>query len=160
MASAPAAKAEYYSGGVGTHKFNVQISGVNSTWYNHIKAGVNSWNGIPASRPSITVLDPTPSRVATAGSYSATWYGLYTPTLTRENRAFTIKVNARTLTRDAGSNLTSWARSTSTHEFGHALSQADNPSTPSLSIMKHSRDRTRITPYNYDINGVRSVYNL
>lgn len=152
--------ATYYSGGVGTHIFNVQITGVNSTWYNHIKSGVNSWNNIAAPRPKITVLDPTPSRTATAASYSATWYGLYTPGGTRANRTFVIQLNTRTLSRDAGTNLSSWARGTSTHEFGHALSQADNPATTSLSIMKHNRDRTRMSPYLYDIEGVRDAYNL
>lgn len=160
LASALPSHATYYSGGVGTHQFNVQISGTNSTWYARIKAGVNSWNNIAAPRPKITVLDPTPARQATASSYSSTWYGLHAPTLTRANMAFTIKINTRTLARDAGSNLTSWARSTATHEFGHALSQADNPSTTQLSIMKHNRNRTRVLPYSYDITGVRNAYNL
>lgn len=158
--SAVPSNATYSSGGVGTHIFNVQITGVNSTWYNHIKSGVNSWNNVAAPRPKITVVDPTPSRTATAASYSATWYGLYTPGGTRTNRTFKIQLNTRTLARDAGTNLSSWARGTSTHEFGHALSQADNPSTSSLSIMKYNRDRTRMSPYLYDIEGVRDAYNL
>lgn len=160
LASALPSNATYWSAGVGTHIFNVQITGINSTWYDHIKSGVNSWNNVGAPRPKITVLDPTPSRTATAGSYTATWYGHYDAGGTRANRTFTIRLNTRTLSRDAGTNLSSWARGTSTHEFGHALSQADNPSTTSLSIMKYTRDRTRMSPYVYDTEGVRDAYNL
>lgn len=154
------ASGTYYSGGVGSHRFNVQITGVNSTWYTHIKAGSDAWTNWGPADTRITVVDPTPGRTATAASYSATWYGLYSPAGTRANRTFTIQLNTRTLERDAGTQLTSWARGTSTHEFGHALSQADNPNTSSLSIMKHSRDRTRLVPYTYDIEGVRDAYNL
>jgi hypothetical protein len=53
-----------------------------------------------------------------------------------------------------------YKQSTIVHEFGHALSLADNPSEKQ-SIMRHDRNRnTIIKPQQDDIKGVKSYYGL
>jgi len=92
--------------------------------------------------------------VATAGSYSSlAWYGLYSP-------GYTIQINAYTITRDAPSAYaTNWYLSTTTHEFGHALSLYDDPVTTLTSLMKSSRDRSTVgSPTGYDTANVKACY--
>ncbi len=79
----------------------------------------------------------------------------------RSSRSFQIKVNATTLWRDTKSipKYDKWVRSTTTHELGHALSLADNPNTSKVSLMKHSRDRSKVqTPQPYDKSEVKRIY--
>ncbi|CAL9547258.1 hypothetical protein SUDANB121_04380 [Nocardiopsis dassonvillei] len=153
------AHADYYSGGVGTTRFTVRYGAVNDTWIGFFNTGRSNWNNTTNTNISITRTTSTSvNRVMTAGRYTENWYGLYSPSGTRANRSFTIRINARRLSEDSGSNMTAWCRSTSLHELGHALSLADNPNTTRLSVMKHSRDRTRITPYAYDTAEVRRIY--
>ena len=90
------------------------------------------------------------------------WYGLYTPksqnTSYYSGRYFTIQINSRTINQ-AASNLSSFIRSVTVHELGHALSLADNPNTTSTSIMKYSRNRNSlVSPTPYDRNNVSARY--
>lgn len=157
-AVATPASATYYSGGMPTRSFNVKPSGINDTWVGFLDTSRANWNGSGAG----TSIGRSSSAAAvfTAGRYSASWYGLYTPHGIRGiNRTFTIQVNARTLEADSGSNFTKWILSTSTHELGHALSLADNPNTSSSSLMKHSRNRTTLQkPTSYDVSEVQRIY--
>ncbi|GAA1458777.1 hypothetical protein NE857_27595 [Nocardiopsis exhalans] len=153
------AHADYYSGGVGTTRFTVRYGAVNDNWIGYFNTGRINWNNTSNTNISITRTTSTSvNRVITAGRYTENWYGIYSPSGTRANRSFSIRINARRLAEDSGSNMSAWCRSTSLHEFGHALSLADNPNTTRLSVMKHSRDRTRITPYAYDTAEVRRIY--
>ncbi len=42
--TAAPASADYYSGGVATPRFSVQITGVNSTWNTYLKHGITAWS--------------------------------------------------------------------------------------------------------------------
>ncbi len=59
-----------------------------------------------------------------------------------------------------GGTFATWAKFTSTHELGHGLSLADNPSTTMASVMKYvSSTATPGTyPRTYDINEVARIY--
>jgi hypothetical protein len=153
------AHATYYSGGMPGTKFNVKYVGVNDTYVGLFNDARSRWNKTTNTNVSIGKTT-TAAASMTAGRYSATWYGLYTPSGVRSiNRAFTIQVNARTLQSDSGSNFTKWIASTSTHELGHGLSLADNPGTSRASLMKHDRNRTTVyAPQAYDIEEVRRIY--
>lgn len=117
------------------------------------------WNNTSGTGVSIGK-SSSAAATMTAARYSQDWYGLYTYSGLRSlGRSFTIKVNARSLSEAAGSNLSKWIASTSTHELGHALSLKDNPDTTKASLMKHSRNRTTvIKPQSYDISEVKRIY--
>jgi hypothetical protein len=151
------AQADYYSGGMPSRTFNYRTHGINPTWVSIYDTANIRWN----QRVSSHIGRSTSARAdATAGSYSQSWYGQYSPHGVRAiNRTFTIKVNVRTLSRDGGSHFSDWCYSTTTHEIGHALSLTDDPHTSSASIMKHNRNRTTSQlPTSYDISEVNRIY--
>jgi len=156
-AGAPA-QADYYSGGMPGRSFNVKTVGINNTWVGIFDAGRNRWNNAGVS--ANIGRSSSAAATFTAGSYSASWYGLYTPHGVRSiNRTFGIQVNVRTLQADAGSHFSQWCYSTTTHEVGHSLSLADDPNTSAASIMKHNRNRTTSQfPTAYDSSEVRRIY--
>lgn len=158
IGGASAANADYFAGGMPSRKNSVKYVGVNSSYVNQFDNARFRWNGAVSG---VTFGKSNAAKnTMTAGRYSASWYGYYTATGPRNSsRTFTIQVNARTLSRDAGSNLTKWIASTTTHELGHALSLADNPNTSKSSLMKHSRNRsTIISPQSYDVSEVNRIY--
>lgn len=159
FASVVPAHADYYSGGMPSTKFTVRYVGVNPTWTKHFDDSRTRWNNTSGTGVKIGKSSGAAATM-TAARYDQSWYGLYSPSGIRNiNRAFTIKVNAKKLSADAGSNLSKWIDSTSTHELGHALSLADNPNTSKASLMKHSRNRTTvIKPQSYDISEVKRIY--
>ncbi|MEU9758675.1 hypothetical protein [Streptomyces sp. NPDC047985] len=152
------AHADYYSGGMPSPKFNVKDVGINPTWVGFLDTGRKNWNNAKAG--ASIGRKSSAKATFTAGRYSQSWYGLYSPSGLRPiNRIFSIKVNARTLSRDAGSKMTEWSRSTTTHELGHALSLDDNPKTKKASLMKHSRNRATVQkPLAYDVSEVKRIY--
>jgi hypothetical protein len=154
------ASAHYYSGGVGTSRFSVEITGVNPTWYGHLQHGVTAWNNTYSSSGALLGITGTSNKEMTAGNYSTTWLGQYSPSGTRANRTFLIRANARRIAEMEGSTFSTWARFTSTHELGHALSLADNPNTTSASVMKYvaSSGTPGTTPRTHDINDVAATY--
>lgn len=154
----PTSHATYYSGGMPARSFNIQAVGINSVWVGHLDTARSNWN---SSGAGVSIGRTSNSKATfTAAHYAQTWLGLYAPSGVRGvNRVFSIKVNARTLNASAGSNLSQWIRSTSTHELGHALSLADNPSTSASSLMKHDRNRATLTkPTSYDVAEVKRIY--
>lgn len=157
-AGALPANADYYSGGMPGRSFAVKPVGINDTWIGFLDTARGNWNSAGAGA-SIT-RSSSAAATFTAGRYSASWFGLYSPSGIRGiNRTFQIQVNARTLQESAGSNFTAWILSTCTHELGHALSLADNPNTTSSSLMKHSRNRTTVQkPQSYDVSEVKRIY--
>jgi len=159
LTTALPAHATYYSGGMPGTTFNVKYVGVNDTYVHLFNDARSRWNKTTSTGVSLGRSSSAAASM-TAGRYSASWYGLYSPSGVRGiNRAFKIQVNARTLQRDSGSNFTKWIASTSTHELGHGLSLADNPGTGRASLMKHSRNRTTVyAPQAYDIEEVRRIY--
>ncbi|WP_234342732.1 hypothetical protein [Streptomyces sp. NRRL B-3648] len=156
--SAPA-HATYYSGGMPKRSFSVKTVGINGEWVKYFDTARGNWNraGVGANIKRSSSAKPS----FTAGNYSQSWYGLYAPSGSRAHRSFQIKVNATTLWRDTKNipKYDKWVRSTSTHELGHGLSLADNPNTSKVSLMKHSRDRSRVqTPQPYDKSEVKRIY--
>lgn len=159
LVMAAPASADYYSGGMPSRSWNVRAVGINDTWIGFLDTGRSRWNSTSAG----TSIGRSTSAASTftAGRYTGqSWYGLYSPSGIRGiNRTFAIQVNAYTIERDSGSNMTAWCRSTTTHELGHGLSLADNPSTTSSSLMKHSRNRATVgSPTSYDISEVLRIY--
>lgn len=160
MAIAPSAQAvTYVCSGTGypSRTFNVKYGSVNSTWQGYFDTARNRWNNSGAGAS----IGKSSSAAASmnAGSYSADWLGLYTPTWVVQITSFNIKVNTRTLSLSAGSNFAAWAMSTATHELGHALRLNDNPATSSVSLMKHSRDRVAVgAASGYDVANVKACY--
>lgn len=158
LGGASVAHADYFSPGMPSKKNSVRYVGVNPTYVNHFDNGRFRWNsavsGVTFGKSNAA------KNTMTAARYSASWYGYYTAYGPRNSsRTFTIQVNARTLSRDAGGNLSNWIASTTTHELGHALSLADNPNTSKSSIMKYSRNRaTMISPQPYDVSEVNRIY--
>lgn len=158
IGGASVANADYFAGGMPSRKNSVKYVGVNSWYVNQFDNARFRWNGAVSG---VTFGKSNAAKnTMTAGRYSASWYGYYTATGARNSsRTFTIQVNARTLSRDSGSNMTNWVASTTTHELGHALSLADNPNTSKSSLMKHSRNRsTIIGPQAYDVSEVVRIY--
>lgn len=151
------ALADYYSGGMPSRTFAVRMVGINDTWVNCFWHGAGYYNGNAGARISQT---PGAASTFTAGRYSQSWYGLYSPHGIRGiNRTFDIQVNARRLQEDSGSNMTNWMKSTCAHEVGHSLSLDDNPNTTRASLMKHNRDRgTMIYPQPYDLEEIERIY--
>lgn len=158
VASAVPAQATYYDGGMPRSHFSFQAQGVNDVWKNYFSRAAQRWSNNTAMDADIGFVTISGNKM-TAANYSQSWYGMYTPYGIRSLRTFLIQVNSRTLIVDGGSNSSLWIASTSTHELGHALSLADNPSTTRASLMKHSRNRTLIiSPQSYDVDEVNRIY--
>lgn len=158
--SASPAAATYYSGGMPSINWNYRVHGVNPTWVEFFDTGNIRWNQRVSSRLGRS---NSAAADATAGDYSASWYGLYTPHGIRGvNRTFTLQINARTLRNDFPNSAIykRQALVTITHELGHGLSMADNPNTSSRSIMKYSDiDSLAVeVPTAYDIAEVARIY--
>lgn len=152
------AQATYYSGGMPSATFQIKPYSYNDQWQPYMDAALASWNSM--SVVSISK-DSGASASVTAASYSADWYGLYTPYgVSPCCRWFGIQLNARTLSADAGSDFHTWVRSSFAHELGHSLSLGDNPPTSyNNSLMRHDRNRSTVYQRTtYDTNEVNSYY--
>ncbi|MCB2412407.1 hypothetical protein LGT39_06035 [Demequina sp. TTPB684] len=130
----------------------VYYEGVNSTWSGYFDTARSRWNnaGVGANI-QLTTLPTSTKPYVTAGRYSSSWYGYYT----RYSNRYRIQVNARVLDENTSSTaqLATWAKGTTTHEFGHARMLKDNPltSNPNGSLMNYSRNRdTVVSPTSYD----------
>ena len=151
------AQATYSSGGMPSRTFNYKTTGINDTWVSFYDTGNIRWNQRVNSHIGRST---SAAATATAGNYSADWYGLYTPYGVRNiNRTFKIQNNVRRLLEDAGSSkLASWAMANCTHELGHALSLADNPNTTQRSVMDQGTLDSNTLPTAYDIAEVERIY--
>lgn len=159
VGAAGPAHATYYDGGMPSRSFNFKTQGINPAWVGFFDTARSRWNSSGAG----TSIGRSSSAAATvtAGNWTFSWYGRYTPSGIRWlNRTFLIEVNATRISADAGSNYDAWVLSTCTHEFGHALSLADNPPTSANnSLMRHDRNRTTVGwPTTYDVNEVKDIY--
>lgn len=131
----------------------------NDTWVDILNAGRSAWNTsatpvwISTSSSSVNTIE--------AAQYDDTWYGICSQTYntsTGYTQKFSIKINARTISRDAV-DFSNFAISTTAHEFGHVFWLCDNPTTSSSSLMKYTRDRNSMTkPQTFDVNNVTSKY--
>jgi hypothetical protein len=136
--------------GLGT--WRVKPWNYNSTWQTPMNDGWSTWN---ASAKLNIIKDSGVTSAVTVGSYSADWYGYYTY---NSNGVRSIQMNSRTINL-AATNFTNWVRSTFTHELGHGFCLADNPSTSSSSLMKHTRNRSTVyVPQTYDWNDINAHF--
>ena len=97
-------------------------------WIGYLDTARGYWNAYER-RDATSRARATSKNTYTAGRWNYSWGGRYTPTGSGSGRTFTIEVNVQYLEDRAGCDLTTWILSTSTHELGHGLKLADNPST-------------------------------
>lgn len=152
------AAAHYYSGGGSTATFNIKPYSYNDTWMPPLNRALSNWNA--TATPAYIVKDSGSRSWLQAASFSATWYGLYTPYGTRSSRYFRIQLNARTISADA-SNWANFVTSSFTHEFGHRLSLNDisDGTHCTTAIMSYCRNRNVMhAPQSHDISDVNAYY--
>lgn len=146
----------YYDGGLKNAVVEVENRLGNSTVYSN---STSAWNNTNTPVSIKTVAGSGHSYVS-SGTYSDTWYGLYTPKERQyivAGRAgkFTIELNRNELV--SKSNV--FWQSVLVHELGHAFCLDDNPSSGDASIMNYDRNRnTLIRPTSHDVAGVNYAY--
>ncbi|MDM7829965.1 hypothetical protein [Cellulomonas edaphi] len=147
------AAASYYSGGMPSRTFSVRPVGINDVWIGYLDSARGYWNATAAG--THLTRTSTSKNTYTAGRWSYSWGGRYTPSGSGSSRTFTIEVNVQYLQARAGDELSRWCLSTTTHELGHGLKLADNPSTTKASLMKYDRDPAKVyKPTAYDVSEV------
>jgi hypothetical protein len=129
---------------------NVPYNNYNEAWRTPMDAAAIAWNGTP-TLVTVGFLSSSSNKLL-AASYSDTWYG----TSSSANPGpFTIKLNSRTINRDA-TNFSNFVQSVLVHEYGHIFCLDHTSQT---SIMNDTRNRnTMTTPQQFDIDEVNSVY--
>jgi hypothetical protein len=159
--TATPALAHYYSGGGASPRFAIKPYHYNPTWQPPLNRALRVWN---RTRTPARIVKRSGSRSRLIASrYRATWWGLYVPRGDRRHRYFTIKMNARTIARDAN-RFSNFVTSVFAHELGHRLSLRDLDSnfdcTPRWdSIMSYCANRNRmIRPQRHDVRDVRRIY--
>ena len=131
------------------------VISTSSSYKDLVKKSMTAWNN------SISEVNIYEKKKATntvlSGSYTDTWVGAYSYYLrSGKTYKFNIYLNDRLLS----SKSNNYKQSTIVHEFGHALSLADNP-PEKQSIMRYDRNRdVMTTPQQDDINGVKKYYGL
>ena len=131
------------------------VINTSSSYKDLVKKSMTAWNN------SIKEVNIYEKKKATntvlSGSYTDTWVGAYSYHLrSGKTYKFNIYLNDRLLS----SKSNNYKQSTIVHEFGHALSLADNP-PEKQSIMRYDRNRdVMTTPQQDDINGVKKYYGL
>lgn len=153
--SAEPARADYFSGGWPTGWSYIRPYSYNSTWQSPMDRSLNNWNAT-ASPADIQKVSGAGNTV-TAASYADSWFGYYNKYCS-VSCYYTVRLNSRRISGEA-TNFANFVTSVMVHEFGHALSMADNPNTTRASIMKESRPRnSMITPQSYDVEEVNRYY--
>ena len=131
------------------------VINTSSSYKDLVKKSMTAWNN------SIKEVNIYEKKKATntvySGTYTDTWLGCYSYYLKKDKTyKFNIYLNDRLLSGKSNN----YKQSTIVHEFGHALSLADNPSEKQ-SIMRYDRNRdVMTTPQQDDINGVKKYYGL
>ena len=131
------------------------VISTSSSYKDLVKKSMTTWNN------SISEVNIYEKKKATntvySGTYADTWLGAYSYYLKKgKTYKFNIYLNDRLLS----SKSNNYKQSTIVHEFGHALSLADNP-PEKQSIMRYDRNRdVMTTPQQDDINGVKKYYGL
>lgn len=139
-----------------TRQFNVRYGSLSPQWTNVMDSARSYWNASGAGTSIGTT--PGSSAVMEAGNYNTNWYGLYTwnPAI----GSFNIKINGQLLSSNAPSDqFWTWAKSTATHELGHALRLTDKNQVSFLTLMDWARNRSQVfRPQSYDVANVRYCY--
>ena len=128
---------------------------VSENYKDVVKKSMMAWNN---AIPEVNIYEKKNSNnVIYSGKYADSWVGYYSY-YTKKGKTYKFKIylNDRLLSNKSNN----YKQSTIVHEFGHALSLADNPSEKQ-SIMRHDRNRNAIIkPQQDDIKGVKSYYGL
>lgn len=155
----------YFSGGVGTNRFSMKITGsMNATWRGFLASGISAWNGTYSSTGTvISQTTGSSNKTMRLGSLPSGTIGRYEYSGDRSNRTFRITVDAQQIIDHPNrvASIGAWAKFTSMHELGHALSLKDNPSTSSASIMKYKGmgwAGVYGSPRSYDRSSVAAIY--
>jgi hypothetical protein len=158
LVGATPASAVYSAGGMNSRTFCVQNPSVNSTWLTPINSGRNRWNNHSSFPGNISVFSGCTSTLR-VGSYGATWLGFYTPLIT--GRQYDIRLDSTNLNRHINANgytFSNVVRSTTAHEFGHALRLGDHSNYPTR-LMSSARNRNVVTgPTTTEVNESNSYY--
>lgn len=156
-ASLSSAQAAYYSEGMASQSFCVKLPSMNSKWNEALNAGRNAWNYHSRFNGKISAFSDCPNTLS-VGSYGADWFGLYTPIVTGSQ--YTIQIDGKNLEdfiEAEGYPFTNVVKSTTAHEFGHALSLGHTENAREL--MSHFRDRSVVTgPTNKEVEEVNGYY--
>lgn len=157
MGASPSS-AVYYSGGMDTNHFCVQNPNVNSTWLDAINKGRLAWNQRSNFDGNITVYNAC-THFLLVGTYGGTWLGLYSPLM--PGWQYRIRLDSKNLNSHISANGYSFGkvvRSTTAHEFGHALS-LDHPASQPSHLMSSSRNRNLVTqPKAAEVDESNSYY--
>lgn len=151
------AQATFYSGGMPNAHYLIRPYSYNDLWQPNLDRALTNWFNTPT--PAWIEKSTATSSALTAAQFADTWYGLYSPSGSGSGRTFQIRLNSRTIARDAA-NFANFVTSCFVHELGHGLSLNDDPPVASTaSIMRHDRNRNvMITPQQYDIDDVNNFY--
>lgn len=129
---------------------DVPTNNYNDSWKEPMNAAAHAWNSTE-TKVLVGFLVTSKNKLL-ASNYTDTWYGVST---SANPGPFTIKLNARTINKDA-SNFSNFVKSTLVHEYGHIFCLDHTTKT---SIMNSSRNRNTMTiPQKFDISEVNSVY--
>lgn len=159
FAGAAPASAVYYGGGMRTQSFCVQNPSVNSVWLSAINNGRNAWNSHTLFPGSISTFSGCTSQLQ-VGSYGKGYLGQYSPGVI--GYQFTIRLDSTNLNahiQAKGYTFANVVKSTTAHEFGHALRLGDNKEGYPQLLMCHCRNRNNITgPTRADVLESNSYY--
>src|SRR5690606_18505546 len=137
---------------------------MNSTWRGFLRDGVSAWNGTYSSTGTvISITTGSTNKSVRLGSLPSGMIGRYQYGGTRSDRTFVVTVDAEKIADAPNriSSIGSWARFTTMHELGHALSLKDNPDTTSSTVMDYkpmSWTGVYSAPRAYDRSAVASIY--
>ncbi|GLX66626.1 hypothetical protein [Paenibacillus glycanilyticus] len=137
----------------GSQSPNINVPPItyNNTWKTPMEAAASAWNGT-ATLVTVGTLSSSKNSLIVS-SYSDTWYG---NSSSANPGPFTIKLNSRTINRDA-TDFANFVQSVLVHEYGHEFCLDHTSQT---SIMNDSRNRnTMKVPQPYDVSEVNTVYN-
>jgi hypothetical protein len=144
VAGTSPASAVYYSGGMSDQTFCVQNPSVNSTWLAPINNGRNAWNNHSSFPGAISVFTGCTSLLE-VGSYGLGWLGLYSPLITGYQYEIRLDhVNLNSHINANGFTFANVVKSTTAHEFGHALRLGDHSNLPTR-LMSSARNRNTVT---------------
>jgi len=147
------AQAHSFSYGMPGASNTIRPYDYNSQWQGPMDRALSNWNVTPT--PAWITKSSGARNSVTAASYSDTYYGRYDRYLNLSGYYYRIKLNARTISRDA-SNFGNFVTSVFVHELGHSLKLGHNSVT---SIMNDGRNRNSMTtPQQHDIDDVNAYY--
>lgn len=157
LTSTTAANAAYYSAGMWNNVLCMKPLTVNSTWASAINNGRNAWNNNSYFTGNLYQSSSCVSNTA-VGSYGSDWFGYYNPIT--QGTSFRIRLDSTNLNAHINQTGYTWGnvvKSTTAHEYGHALRLAHT--TNQFQLMSHNRIRNTVTgPTSGEVGESNSYY--